>query len=472
MLRRGRPAYKVGVRAWSLVITLGLVFAGLPGRALAGPAGAAKKDPPSAGAAKRDPGPVDAAKPVSPAADGAASPGAAGAPAPASTPPAPASATLVLPGDLAQPVTVLDGQGRAVATVAPNTGHGVAVSLPPGTYSLRGPEGPIGEPLTLDAGAPTEAAIPATLRTPAAAGSPAPQPVAAPDTSSEDSEPTSGEEPPAPTKPKLLPWKPYVAPVLSALVPGTGQMLNGQVGKGLGVMLSTAAFIVGAVTLARAGDPTEGAGGRADDRRSIMQEVSSQVGFAAFTGALGFLYVAQIADAHNSAAHRKPTPRKRYRMRVELARMSTVSARPGQPSHGLLNDWNVSFMGQPVKRLSVGLSDVAIARNRRDDRTVFQGGLRLGYRVFDRRRFWIQLALGTLLQGAILGDTVTTDRATHFGAAVYGQLGLRYFVFDWMSLGVIPRLSVPLTTRVYAYGGSIPRYAPTLELGLAWGVHF
>ena len=103
---------------------------------------------------------------------------------------------------------------------------------------------------------------------------------------------------------------------------------------------------------------------------------------------------------------------------------------------------------------------------------IWQFGVRGDYRVYDRGRVWLDLGLGVAMQVATGSSTAALDPAgapfrskARFGAIPYGQLDLRVFVLDRLSLDLVPRLSVPLTTRYYSAQRALPRYAPSLELG-------
>jgi hypothetical protein len=109
-----------------------------------------------------------------------------------------------------------------------------------------------------------------------------------------------------------------------------------------------------------------------------------------------------------------------------------------------------------------------------------QAGLRSMYRFFDRRRVWLSAGGGVILQGTSVRrpdrslqpgeDARRVDR--RFGAVVYAQLELRWFLLDRLSLDLFPRVSLPITHRDYRPGQKIPRLATTFELGAGVGVHF
>jgi hypothetical protein len=257
-------------------------------------------------------------------------------------------------------------------------------------------------------------------------------------------------------------------------------MVNREPGKGVGILLSTLGLVAGSVALARARDPFDGAGGREDDRASDGEEIVTLGAYAAFTGALGLLYAGQIMEARRTAMGKKLEPRKQHKINVDLTRMTTVGFRPGQPAYDLYNDWNVSIMGQAARRFSIGVADIGFKALSARRRTTFQAGVRLAYRVFDRRRLWLDLALGSIFQGtSAAGRPVELDpdepppaEVSRFGAVLYGQMAFRIFVLDRWSLNLTPRFSMPMTTRYYSFNRSLPRYSPTLELGTGVGVYF
>ncbi len=375
-----------------------------------------------------------------------------------------AGAVLQLP-PLAQPIEIrADGGGR-VAVVGPSA-RPVRVALAPGRYELLGP----GQArIAWETGA-RPPALPEAWRAPPPPVAAEPTRVRASDRPPPDS-PVRASDRPEPTPAELAStWRWYVFPAASAVIPGTGQMLNGEPGKGVAILLSTAGLLTATIMLWPRTDPREGTGGRADDTTPAAQEVARLAGFGVASGALGLLYAGQILDAHQVARGQLVRPNKDFLLRVELAGLYTIATRPGQPSHQLLRDFNVSFMFEPVPRFTLGFSDIGGGRDRRTGRGTSQAGVRFGYRVFDRRRTWVTLSVGGVFQSA--GRDGGAGARGAVSGFVYGQLGLRIFVTDGISLGLFPRLSLPLATRFYAFGGSLPRYAPTLELGGGIGVHF
>jgi len=375
-----------------------------------------------------------------------------------------AGPVLELP-PLAHPIEIRADGGARVAVVGPSV-RPVRVALAPGRYELLGPGG---GRIVWETGA-SPPALPEAWRAPPPPVSDEPARVRSSDRPPPDS-PGRDSDRAEPTPAELASiWRWYVFPAASAIIPGTGQMLNGEPGKGAAILLSTAGLLTATIMLWPRTDPREGTGGRADDTIPATQEVARLAGFGVASGALGLLYAGQILDAHQVARGQPVRPNKDFVLRIELAGLYTIATRPGQPSHQLLRDFNVSFMFEPVPRFNLGFSDIGGGRDRQTGRRMSQAGVRFGYRVFDRRRTWITLSVGGVFQSA--GRDGGAGARGAVSGFVYGQLGLRIFVTDAISLGLFPRLSVPLATRFYAFGGSLPRYAPTLELGGGIGVHF
>lgn len=375
------------------------------------------------------------------------------------------AAELVLP-PLRVRIEVHTAEGGRVAVVGP-TNERVRLGLGAGrTYVLSGPDGAKvrwspgqGEPALPEAWTAPEPDVagPAEPSPPA----PPPAPVV--------------EEAPARVEARVevrssQTWRRFVHPMMSALVPGAGQMMNGEPGKGVAILVSTVGLLTGTILLWPRPDPHEGTGGRADDTRSAAEEVARLAGFAVASGGFGLLYAGQILDAYQGAVGRPPRPAETFFLRIETAGMYTIAAQPGQPSHRLLRDFNVSFMFEPVRRFTLGFSDIGGGRDPSTGRGMSQAGLRVGYRVYDRRRLWLTLSVGGVFQSA--GRDRGRGARGDVGGFVYGQLGIRVFVTDSISLALLPRLSIPLATRYYAFGGSLPRFAPSLEMGGGIGVHF
>ncbi|MEO1065734.1 MAG: hypothetical protein AAFZ07_30370, partial [Actinomycetota bacterium] len=111
---------------------------------------------------------------------------------------------------------------------------------------------------------------------------------------------------------------------------------------------------------------------------------------------------------------------------------------------------------------------------------VIQAGPRATWRFFDRKRIWLGLGGGFIFQGASspptgvgLEESAASEEAERaFGAVPYLQVSGEWFLLDRWTLGLAPRISVPLTDRFYAQGRKIPRYSTTFELGASVGVRF
>ena len=283
-------------------------------------------------------------------------------------------------------------------------------------------------------------------------------------------------------------WKRVVSPVLSAAMPGLGQLINGQPGKGVGILFGTVALAVGALILRRTSGHTD-VSGRGLGSDSFGTEVISAAGYGLLSGGLQMLYAAQIMEAHATAAGmRAPQPHTRHRVAVELTRMATVGLRAGDPAAGFFPDWNVSVLGQVgrrlsrLSRLSVGVADMSIKQGQGFHRTTLQGGVRLHYRFYDRGRLWLGAAAGVILQGSfgrtdrplVAGSTLPGSEGS-FAAIPYGQLDARFFILHRWSLNLTPRISAPLAGPRF-YNGSddraVARNAITLELGTGVGVYF
>ena len=64
------------------------------------------------------------------------------------------------------------------------------------------------------------------------------------------------------------------------------------------------------------------------------------------------------------------------------------------------------------------------------------------------------------------------DAERSFSAVPYLLFDARLFLLDRWSLGLVPRVSLPLAARRYGGGRALPRYATTFELGAVLGVYF
>jgi hypothetical protein len=360
-------------------------------------------------------------------------------------------------------IRIEDATGGEVATVSLDPGQRVTMALAPGLYEIRPESAEVdGAPVRLSAGEAAEFRLPGTA--------PLPPPAARAVTPKVPTE-VSAERPA---------WKRPVAPIMSALIPGTGQFLNGEIGKGFGMLLGTAALVAGSIVLATATDPLEGAAQGAGSE-SYGTSLVTATGLGVMTGGVQMLYAAQVMDAYAVAAN-KPTARsfRRHRLALEVGRSATVGYRVGQPGAALYADWSVSLLMQVIPRLSVGLSDLSVKFGSDARRVTIQGGARAQYRVFEHDRVWLLAGLGSILQGSVgagapplsaVGGTQAPGE-TSFAVVPYGQVDARFFIVDRWSLNLVPRVSVPFGTRYYSGDRALPSHALTFELGTSVGVYF
>ncbi len=366
-------------------------------------------------------------------------------------------------------VTIRETGGRIVEQVELRAGETASRSLPPGHYIVtddRGSKWSIEIEnegvVTLTTASQGPAALPP--------GDPSTVPAMSPDEAESAAEPICGRAP-------CRRWRRIAAPVMSAMLPGSGQIVNNEPGKGIGMFLGALVLGGGAAALRYTQDPldnsTPGLGGT-----TFASEVVSSVGFGVLSGGLSMLYAAQIMDAYASAAGKeRPNPETGHRVAFQLRRMATVGYRAGDPAAAFFADWNLNFLVQVRDRFSVGLSDLSLKAGGK--RTTIQGGARLHYRFYDRGRLWMGAGLGTMLQGTVgrrresFGESTPPAVKTNaFSAIPYGELDLRLFLLDRWSLDLVPRISVPLGTRFYREGLALPAYSVTFELGTGVGVYF
>ena len=383
--------------------------------------------------------------------------------------------TLVLGPGAEGEVVLVASDGAVVSSIVLRSDQQVHLDLPIGEYRLRDQAGmPLG-PVTVAPDTETRVTMPARMQR-----NPPPRPPPPPPQgrTGEGPEPMAAKvEATAAAEPTHKRW---LSPLLSAVVPGVGQMVNREVGKGVGILLSSLALAGGTVAMQRWRDPSDGAGGADDDTQSSAFEVTRLAARGVFSGALALLYAAQIMDARQAATGEPVRPRRNHKVDLQIARMTTLGRRAGQPAYDLYNDWAVSVMGQPLPRFGVGVSDVSIKARPDSARTTFQVGARLTYRLFDRRRVWLVLGIGSFVQATVAAgrpvplasDAPRPRRETDVGGTVYAQLNARVFMLDRWWIGAVPRFSVPLSTRYYSGQRSLPPFAPTFELGVAAGVVF
>jgi len=277
--------------------------------------------------------------------------------------------------------------------------------------------------------------------------------------------PRPGQSPPWPGK-----WRRWGAPLLSTFVPGLGQIANGQVLQGAGVFFGSAGGLVGALVLYRA---------RNDGSRPLGREYARLTGYGLLSTGVPLLWIFAIVDAYEVANEvEEVRPELEHRLRLSVARTMTVGFRADPDRPGFYDEWTGAMLGQVARRWSVGASDLGLKFDRaRLD--VVQFGARVDYRVFDRRRLWIDLALGSAVQvktrrshAALDPEAPAIVTKTKLGAVPYVQIDLRWFLIDRLSLDLIPRLSVPVTTRYFSADRALPRFAPTLELGASASAYF
>jgi len=367
-------------------------------------------------------------------------------------------------------VSVRDSKGALVATLQLQAGGRAQLDLPPGEYMVD--DAARGGRITLSVEADRRARFELTPAGARGMAGELPSPALAPTM-----------EAPPPRR-----WKRVVAPVLSAVVPGLGQMINRQPGKGVGILFGTIALALGAGLLQRTSGGTD-VSTRGLASGSYAGESIGAVGYGVLSGGLQMLYASQIMEAYATASGlRAPEPRTRHRVALELTRMATVGQRPGDPAAGFFADWSLSVLGQVARRFSVGAGDLSVKQGQGFTRTTLQGGLRVSYRALERSRVWLGVAAGVILQGSFgrsptplvpAGAQAPAGQGS-FAAIPYAQLDLRFFILSRWSLNLTPRISAPLAgPRFFSGPGlgghddrAVARNALTLELGTGVGVYF
>ncbi|MCH9680988.1 MAG: hypothetical protein K0V04_06115 [Deltaproteobacteria bacterium] len=392
------------------------------------------------------------------------------------------SGRLVFEPGLRGTLSVVDAKGEEVAALA--LGRRVVVDLPAGRYTLRDAQGSDVQTVEVEADEARSVTLPASFADPAAS------PVA----TASSSEGTQTDSPvvvqgrlgspsdAAAQEVELVRrrrWARWAAPLLSAVVPGGGQALNGQPGRGLAVFTGTVGLVLGTVAVWAARDP--GAGATAGQSGDNPRQIVRLTGLAGLSSAAGLLYLGQIMDAHAQAVDRRPPrPRTGHVIALEVSRFTAVGFAPGQPAFDLYPDWSLAIMGQLVPRLTLGLSDAGVKYTRNRDMLTVQAGVRAAYRFYEGRRLWLAAGGGGLFQGtrARARTTANADAETDpeieraFSAVPYVHFDARLFLLDRWSLGLMPRVSVPLLARRFRGGRTLPRYATTFELGANMGVYF
>jgi hypothetical protein len=402
----------------------------------------------------------------------------AAASAPAATAEAPATdGSLIVHATSDGSVTVRDSDGRIAASVLVKEGQSVPISLSPGRYTVTDDHG---GPRSIEV-APggrleyrtTPAPTPAPAPMPAVAPGPAPGPAPAVAEPVNEAPVSAGRCGGGPCRR----WKRIAAPLMSAAMPGAGQIVNNEPGKGVGMFLGALSLGGGAAALYLTRDPLASTSPGLNGS-TFGSEAVNAAGFGMLTGGLGLLYAAQIMDAYASAVGLdRPRPHKKHKIAVQLTRMATVGFRAGDPAAAFYADWNLNILAQVRRRLSVGVSDLSVKYG--IGRTTIQAGGRLHYRFFERDRLWLGGAVGAMLQGTIgrvpgtIGEAqAPAVKANAFAVIPYGQLDLRLFLLDRWSLDIIPRISAPFGTRFYRQDLALPSHSVTFELGTGVGVYF
>ncbi|GEM_PF-2135709 len=260
------------------------------------------------------------------------------------------------------------------------------------------------------------------------------------------------------------------ASFMSLVLPGWGQIINHQAGKGVALFLASVASGFGALALYKL--PNDGT-------RPLGLEYARLTGFGLLSSALPALWLYSLTDAGTTAAEKTIDPILDHKLRIGLVRSVGVGFRADVDRPGFYSGWSVSLMGQAAEGLHVGVSDLSFKSGSRDGFMVWQFGLRADYRVYERRRLWLDLGVGVSMQiassevpGALGPSQAEPEHERQFGATPYAQLNLRYFLLDRLSLDFSPQLSVPVTTRFYSADRALPRYAPILEFGVGTSIYF
>ena len=371
--------------------------------------------------------------------------------------------------------TVVDASGTPVATVVVRAGQGTELSLPPGSYRVLDAQGREvasttareGEPVRLGPTSSDELG-PDELRK-------LDEPFPSPRLEHSAVEPeSSGHD-----GPKLAKWKSWGSPLLSAFIPGLGHAINRQGGRALAFFATSVGLALGVTAVVLTDNPSEGTA-KGDAGESGALEIARLIGFGSLTTALGMLWSGQVMDAHAVGRGRPADPKHDYAVSLTFNRFSTIGMKAGQPSYALYDDWSFGVMGQVVPRVDVGIADISLKFGDRRGAYVIQAGPRAMWRFFDRRRIWLGLGGGFIFQGASsppsgvgLEESEEHEEVDRgFGAIPYAQIEGQWFLLDRWTLGLTPRISVPLTDRFYAQGRKIPRFSTTFELGASVGVRF
>ncbi|MFO7561591.1 MAG: hypothetical protein R6X02_03010 [Enhygromyxa sp.] len=370
---------------------------------------------------------------------------------------------LLLIPNRAERVQIVDGEQRVLWSAEVGPQQPAEVELPPGIYYVQDATGVTVAVAVLTSTQPLvwdgERVVSAVSWERSSAPSSAPTQAIPPPSST-----------PTPTPARQRNPRLWAAPLASTLVPGSGQLINRQAGKGLTLMFGTLAAVLGASLLYRLDN---------DGRRPAPAEYSRLIGYGVLSTAAPALWIYAIADAYRVAAGRSVEPHLDHRLRLSVSRTMTLGFRADVRRPGFYDNWSGALMGQATRRLTVGVADLSFSPGGRGVTQIGQFGLRLDYRVLERPRLWLDVGAGTAMQIATRRDPRPLDptqpqakRELAFAAIPYGYLDLRCFVLDRLSVDFTPRLSVPVTTRYFSANRSLPRFAPSLELGAGVSAYF
>ncbi|MEM6295491.1 MAG: hypothetical protein AAGA54_29725 [Myxococcota bacterium] len=382
------------------------------------------------------------------------------------------SSTLQLGPAQARTLEVVDDQGTRVATVTVRPEAPTELHLPPGRYTVRDADGTVLEDVTATDAQTTMV----SLQDSGAAVLPAEaEPEAAP---------KAQPQPPRPQPPSTAAWKgeprpAWRAPLMSTFVPGLGHAYAGRPLLGVGILAATAGATGGAVALWRRTPAADGASPQDASRGAGFGRVG---GIAALSSVAAALYVGQIFGAYQLERGDVLRP-KQDRVTLQVARLSSVSMAPGTPRATLYDDISISALARVRPRLRVGPSDLGVSLG--PEQTVLQGGVRAMAELYgpsakrEDARLSVSAGGGVLFQGATRRRRVEsldpdapagTRSETVRNATPYLLLETAVFVTRRWSVGGQGRFGVPLAPRFYPRGRTLPRYAPTLELGVVLGV--
>lgn len=388
---------------------------------------------------------------------------------PVEAPPATGPGSLIIGPGVTGRLALSDGT-RIVATIDARSHEESLLRLAPGRYQLLDEAGQELAQLDVAAGQTTQyapaGAVVAAAKADASARAPALQ--------------DSGvvDEPSLPPRSGGRRWRTIASPLMAATLPGLGHMVNHQGGKGAGILVGSLGMGLTAAALYAAGTQ-EGRALTGADTPSFAVDAVRLGAVGALTGALHLLYAGQIMDASAISRGHVVRPRREYKLAFELTRMATVGMNARDAQASLYTDWGLAMIGQPIDRLTVGVSDVSLKTNWDATRSTMQAGARVGYRFVEHERLWLGGAVGALVQASFREVAPSdynpdgqwqSERA--LTAAPYLQCETRWFMLDRWSLHLMPRISMPFGTRYYSGARSIPNQALTFEIGSGVGVQF